>query len=97
MGWFIFVIGKEVHSLITCGMKFGSKIAGRSKDPISHFQAYLTDLWQKTSAMHRRGVDVDQAAEQIDMTNHSENYGQLRSPGVDPRAIRRIYELLDSR
>ncbi len=68
----------------------------RSKDPISHFQAYLTDLWQKTSAMHRRGVDVDQAAGQIDMTNHSENF-RIPRPGVDPRAIRRIYELLDNR
>ena len=68
----------------------------RSKDPISNFQAYLTDLWQKTSAMHRRGVDAEQAAQQIDMTNHSDNFGQLRRPGVDPRAINRIYELLDN-
>jgi len=68
----------------------------RSKDPITNFQAYLTDLWEKTSAMHRRGVDAEQAAEEIDMTNHSDNYGQLRRPGVDPRAINRIYELLDS-
>ena len=68
----------------------------RSKDPITNFQAYLTDLWQKTSAMHRRGVDAEQAAEQIDMTNHSDNYGQLRRPGVDPRAVSRIYELLDN-
>ena len=68
----------------------------RSKDPITHFQAYLTDLWQKTTAMHRRGVGAEQAAEQIDMTNHSDNYGQIRGPGVDPRAVRRIYELLDN-
>ena len=66
----------------------------RSKDPISHFQAYLTDLWQKTTAMHRRGVDAERAAEQIDMTNHNDNY-RIRGPGVDPRAINRIYELLD--
>ena len=68
----------------------------RSKEPITNFQAYLTDLWQKTSAMHRRGVSAEQAAEQIDMTNHSNNYAQLRSPGVDPRAVRRMYELLDN-
>jgi hypothetical protein len=46
--------------------------------------------------MHRRGVDAEQAAQQIDMTNHSGNYGQLRRPGVDPTAINRIYELLDN-
>lgn len=68
----------------------------RSKDVITNFQAYLTDLWQKTGAMHRRGVSAEQAAEQIDMTNHSDNYGQIRGPGVDPRAIRRIYELLEN-
>ena len=68
----------------------------RSKDVITNFQAYLTDLWQKTGAMHRRGVSAEAAAEQIDMTNHSDNYGQIRGPGVDPRAIRRIYELLEN-
>ena len=68
----------------------------RSKDVITHFQAYLTDLWQKATEMHRRGVSAEQAAEQIDMTNHSANYRQIRAPGVDPRAIRRIYELLDN-
>ena len=68
----------------------------RSKDPIAHFQAYLTDLWEKTTEMHRRGVSAEQAAEQIDMTNHNDNYGQIREPGVDPRAIRRIYELLNN-
>ena len=67
-----------------------------SKDVITHFQAYLTDLWQKTTEMHSRGVSAEQAAEQIDMTNHSGNYRQIRGPGVDPRAIRRIYGLLDN-
>lgn len=70
--------------------------ATRSKEPITHFQAYLRDLWEKTSATHRRGVSFEQAAQQIDMTNHSDNFAQIRGPGVDPRAIRRIYELLDN-
>ena len=68
----------------------------RGKDRIVHFQAYLTDLWEKTTEMHRLGVSAEQAAEQVDMTNHSDNYGQIREPGVDPRAIRRIYELLNN-
>jgi glyoxylase-like metal-dependent hydrolase (beta-lactamase superfamily II) len=67
----------------------------RSKDIISNFQAYLTDLWQKTTMLHRRGVSAEQAAQQLDMTNHADNYGQLRRPGVDPRAVNRMYELLD--
>lgn len=67
----------------------------RSKEPIGHFQTYLRDLWSKTSEMHGRGLSVEQAAQQIDMTNHSENFVQIRDAGVDPRAIRRIYQLLD--
>ena len=68
----------------------------RDHQPIENFQAYLRDLWTKTEAMHDRGVSVEQASRQIDMTNHVANYPQLREPGVDPRAIRRIYELLDA-
>ncbi len=66
----------------------------RSKEPIDTFQAYLRDLWTKTEAMFLEGVGWEQAAGQIDMTNHSGNYAQIRGPGVDPRAVRRIYELL---
>lgn len=68
----------------------------RSKEPIENFQVYLTDLWEKTGRMHSAGVSAEDAAQQIDMTNHSDNYQQLREPGVDPRAIRRIYQLLDN-
>lgn len=69
----------------------------RSREPISHFQAYLRDLWDKTTAMHGDGVAWERAAERIDMSNHRANYPQLTGPGVDPRAIRRIYQLLDQR
>lgn len=67
----------------------------RSKEPIENFQAYLRDLWLKTSQMHASGVSAEQAAQQIDMTNHSDNFAQIRGAGVDPRAIRRIYQLLE--
>jgi glyoxylase-like metal-dependent hydrolase (beta-lactamase superfamily II) len=67
----------------------------RSKETIGHFQGYLRDLWSKTSQMHSDGVSFEHAAQQIDMTNHSQNFAQIREAGVDPRAIRRIYQLLD--
>ena len=69
----------------------------RNKQPIENFQAYLRDLWDRTSLQYRMGVAWEEAAEQIDMTDHSDNYAQINSPGVDPRAIRRIYQLLDER
>ncbi|MEX0901124.1 MAG: MBL fold metallo-hydrolase [Pseudohongiellaceae bacterium] len=67
----------------------------QGKERISHLQAYLDDLWQKTDALRREGLSAEQAAERIDLTNHSDNYAQIRGPGADVRAIRRIYELLD--
>ncbi len=68
-----------------------------TREPIENFQAYLRDLWDKTEAMHRDGVSWEEAATLIDMTNHQQNYSQIQGPGVDRRAIRRIYELLDER
>jgi cyclase len=68
-----------------------------SKQPIANFQAYLRDLWGKTDALFRQGVAWEEAAGRIDMTNHAQNFQQIRGPGVDPRAVRRIYELLESR
>jgi glyoxylase-like metal-dependent hydrolase (beta-lactamase superfamily II) len=69
----------------------------RSKQPIEDFQAYLRDLWDKANAMYREGVAWERAAGQIDMSNHADNFAQIRGPGVDARAIRRIYDLLDQR
>ena len=71
----------------------GAPVQG--KERIGQFQAYIGDLWQKTSAMKAQGLTAEQVAEQIDMTNHAPNYGQIRGPGADVRAIRRIYALLD--
>jgi hypothetical protein len=63
---------------------------------ISNFQAYLRDLWPRTASLKDRGLSAEQAAEQIDMSDHGDNYPQIRGPGADPRAIRRIYQLLDN-
>lgn len=63
---------------------------------IDNFQAYLEDLWPKVARLKDQGVSADEAAELVDMTNHSGNYPQLRGPGADPRAVRRIYQLLDA-
>ncbi|MDA7683721.1 MBL fold metallo-hydrolase [bacterium] len=69
----------------------------RSKELIEHFQAYLRDLWSRTSAFYNRGLSADAVAEQIDMTDHSQNFAQIVDIGADVRAIRRIFELLDTR
>jgi glyoxylase-like metal-dependent hydrolase (beta-lactamase superfamily II) len=66
----------------------------QGKERINFLQAYLRDLWTNTDALRRQGLTAEQAAQQIDMTAHSGNYPQISGPGVDVRAIRRIYELL---
>ena len=67
----------------------------QDRQVINNFQAYLTDLWTKTAALKATGLTAEETAAQVDMTNHSANYAQIRAPGADVRGIRRIYELLD--
>lgn len=71
----------------------GAPLQGKEK--IGQFQAYLTDIWSKTEAMKAQGLSAEQTAEQIDLSNHSQSFAQIRGPGADVRAIRRIYALLD--
>ena len=51
----------------------------RNKDQISYFQEYLLDLWIKAESMHSRSVGWEEAAGQIDMTNHSANFPQIQN------------------
>jgi len=62
---------------------------------VSNFQAYIEDLWAKTAALKATGLSAEETAAQIDMTNHSTRYAQIRGVGADVRGIRRIYALLD--
>ena len=78
-----------------------SRIAGANgagdvdRKKIDEVQAFYRDLWAKTLALHDAGVPAEEAASQIDMTNHSANYPQIQGVGVDRRAVRRMYELMD--
>jgi cyclase len=67
----------------------------QGKERIDHLQAYLRDLWRNTAALKSQGLSAELTAERIDMTAHSNNYPQIRGPGADVRAIRRIYELMN--
>jgi len=70
----------------------GPPFEGKAK--ISHLKSYFADLWNQTRRLRADGVTWEQAAERVDMTAHSQFYPQIQGPGVDPRAVRRIYELL---
>ena len=69
----------------------------RTGEKIGYFQAYLRDLWDKTVEMRAKGISAEEAATKIDLTAHKKNYPEITGPGVDKRAIQRIYQLLDER
>ena len=66
----------------------------KTGEKIGQFQAYLKDLWDKTIAMREKGAAPEEVAVKIDLTAHRKNYPEITAPGVDPRAVRRIYQLL---
>jgi glyoxylase-like metal-dependent hydrolase (beta-lactamase superfamily II) len=66
-----------------------------ARERITVMQAYLRDLWKKAGEMKTRGVSAADAAKQIDMTSHKTGYPQITAAGVDPRAVTRIYQVLD--
>lgn len=67
------------------------------KQRVDYLQAYLRDLWRNTEALKRQGLSAEEAAQQIDLSAHRNNFAQISGPGADVRAIRRIYALLDER
>lgn len=69
----------------------------RSREFIDNFQAYLRDFWPAVVEMYEEGIPAEEAAATIDMTAHADNFPQIQGPGADPRAINRIYQLLESR
>lgn len=78
----------------------------RDRERVDRVQAYLTDLWQRTVALHAQGVPALEAALRIDLTVHRPALGEFTSPllpagihepGVDAAAVLRIYELLEER
>ena len=65
----------------------------QEREQIDHLQAYLRDLWDQASKLRADGVSAEDAAGRIDLTAHAAHYGD-RARSVDPRAVVRIYEVL---
>lgn len=68
----------------------------REREQLTYLQRYLHDLWSQVEGFRNEGLSVEQAARRIDLSKHAEHYGD-RVSNVDPRAIMRIYELLQVR
>ncbi|HEU4692496.1 MAG TPA: MBL fold metallo-hydrolase, partial [Vicinamibacterales bacterium] len=66
------------------------------KAKIDYFQAYMRDVWTEVSRLKQKGVSVEEAAKQADLTKHKGRL-PIQGPGVPILAATRIYELLDQR
>ena len=64
---------------------------------IGHLQDLLSDLWQLAKQSCDQGISAEIAAEQIDVSNHSDAYSTLTGPGVPIETVARIYELISCR
>lgn len=62
---------------------------------ITDLQDYFNDAWDKTAALKRQGMSAEQAMQVIDLTNHADVYPQITEPGLNDRAMYRMYELMD--
>ncbi len=67
----------------------------QDKERITYLQDYMRDLQERAAALHAQGMSYEEAAAQIDMTDHAEHYPQIRFPGVPAVAVQRVFELLD--
>ena len=69
----------------------------KGKERIDWFQEYLRDLWKQATALHELRVPSADAAKRVDMTAHQAHYPAISSPGINPAAMARIYEVIEGR
>lgn len=65
----------------------------REREQIDLYQRFLRDLWDQVSKLRAAGLTAAEATERVDMTQYEAEYG-TRARNIDPRAVLRIYELL---
>ena len=65
----------------------------RERKQIDDLQGYLRDLWKQVSALRAEGFSAEDAVARVDLSAHEPVYG-ARAGAVDPRAVVRIYEVL---
>ena len=65
----------------------------RERKQINDLQRYLKDLWTQVSQLRAEGLSAEDAISRVDLSAHEVVYG-ARAGRVDPRAVVRIYEIL---
>ena len=66
----------------------GSSFKG--KDKIGALQSYLRDVLGQTTELLNQGTSIEDAAKRVDLTSHKKDFPDIRGPGVDVNAVRRL-------
>ncbi len=80
------------------GLDFDTMVPGHGqpfdeRSQIDDLQRYLRDLWTQVADLRAEGVSAEDATGRVDLSAHRASYG-ARVDRVDPRAVLRIYEIL---
>ena len=73
----------------------GHGVVFQGKGKIEAFQRYLRDMISQVAALRRQGLSADDAAAKVDMTAYRNDFASIRNVGIDPYAVRRVYQLAD--
>ncbi|HKB12537.1 MAG TPA: MBL fold metallo-hydrolase [Vicinamibacterales bacterium] len=73
----------------------GHGVVFKGKGKIDAFQKYLRDVLTQTAALRKQGLSAEQTAQKIDVTAYKDDLPSIRGVGIDPAAVRRIYQLAD--
>jgi glyoxylase-like metal-dependent hydrolase (beta-lactamase superfamily II) len=74
----------------------GHGVVFKGKTKIEAFQGYVREVTRQTTELRKQGLTADLAAAKIDVTKFSGEFPSIRSVGIDPAGVRRIYKLADS-
>jgi glyoxylase-like metal-dependent hydrolase (beta-lactamase superfamily II) len=73
----------------------GHGVVFKGKTKIEAFQKYLRDVITQVTALRKQGLSADDAAPKVDVTAYRNEFASIRGVGIDPSAVRRIYQLAD--
>jgi cyclase len=74
----------------------GHGVVFKGKTKITAFQSYLRDVITQVTALRKQGLSAEDAAQKVDMTKYRDEFApSIRGVGIDPAAVRRIYQLAD--
>jgi len=73
----------------------GHGVVFKGKGKIEAFQRYLRDVVTQVTALRKQGLSADDAAPKVDVTKYRDEFASIRGVGIDPAAVRRIYQLAE--